>query len=37
MAKTNPVIAPMNREGANIPPLPPAPIVTDVAMIFTKL
>ncbi len=28
---SNPAFAPKNKEGANIPPIPPLPNVTDVA------
>ena len=35
-ANRKPNIAPVNKEGAKTPPIPPALIVTDVAMGFKK-
>ena len=36
-ASANPVSAPVNKEGAKIPPFPPAPIVREVAKILTRI
>ena len=35
--KNNPITAPMNNDGAKIPPTPPAPNVRDEAITFTKM
>ena len=35
-AKRNPAKAPMNNEGAKVPPHPPPPLVEDVAMVFVR-